>query len=658
MHPYRYCFLLFIFLAATSGCGHKKEPPAHSVVVGETKAPVKEETPATFQVMDFDALTNCEDKTKEGQIFIYLDYFDAVNTGFIVPSVRQKEKGRFICSFKIKNQSGQKSRYSYKIYYQDESYKFPETDSPGGNWNSYSSENFYGSWSDSTVLFRSTREIPSDGQFHEVKDSITIMGNPRNEPMCYYNGVNNRWKRNPRVGTYSFLLAVTTEENIRQELIPAWIQNIGLKKGNDFISPYYYFLYGEGKTISNLRALQSVSRLKVIARPDLGSGIFIDRSHFKKTEVNNFVTSNCGADTSLYRVSAFEQFIHYIDASTRLENIPVIDDVLKNGYSKLDYNWNRGFYPKEELIGTTPVTASEPCKTVYSDPVNKKITIHNPKTEPGRWKKENVGIISRHGLCYGKIRVKAKLTELLNRNNMWNGLTNAIWMINQSDDGQWNLRRPCRKEGYMATYWGGENDKRVDRVGYSEIDFEILKTPPYCPDQYFPPLYRNPTNNPRDISSWNTRLPDEILNDDGNITVACTNWDMACWEPENFAAGCNPVSYGDRTFEAHRWNHTYRALTEKSPEPDDSLFGTKYYYFEIDWRPTEIIWRIGPEPDRMRVVGYMNDKVTSIPNNQMLLIVTQEFHNTKWWPGSPYQQDNIPFPANDIFGEILEVVIE
>jgi hypothetical protein len=60
----------------------------------------------------------------------------------------------------------------------------------------------------------------------------------------------------------------------------------------------------------------------------------------------------------------------------------------------------------------------------------------------------------------------------------------------------------------------------------------------------------------------------------------------------------------------------------------------------------------------MYVVGYMNDKLTSIPNNQMLLIVTQEFHNTQWWPGSPYQQKNIPFPSNDIKGEIYEVTIE
>ncbi|MEI7898409.1 MAG: hypothetical protein WCJ26_15330, partial [bacterium] len=101
-----------------------------------------------------------------------------------------------------------------------------------------------------------------------------------------------------------------------------------------------------------------------------------------------------------------------------------------------------------------------------------------------------------------------------------------------------------------------------------------------------------------------------------------------------------------------------RALTEKSPERDDELFGSPYYYFQIDWQPDKIIWRIGPSKDKLRVVGYMDDKVTSIPNNQMLLIVTQEFHNTKWWVGSAYSQDNIPFPKVDYVGEIYELTIE
>ena len=79
---------------------------------------------------------------------------------------------------------------------------------------------------------------------------------------------------------------------------------------------------------------------------------------------------------------------------------------------------------------------------------------------------------------------------------------------------------------------------------------------------------------------------------------------------------------------------------------------------QLNSKPKEIIWRIGPSKDKLRVVGYVNSSVTSIPNNQMLLIITQEFHNTKWWIGSPYSQENIPFPGNDIEGKIYEVTIE
>lgn len=133
---------------------------------------------------------------------------------------------------------------------------------------------------------------------------------------------------------------------------------------------------------------------------------------------------------------------------------------------------------------------------------------------------------------------------------------------------------------------------------------------------------------------------------------------MACHDPERFDVGCHPLVWGDSTFLNHRWDHDYRAVTQKSDALDKELFDGEHYWFEIDWRPTEIIWRIGPDPDHMRVVGYMNDQVTSIPNVQMQLIVTQEFHNTKWWPGSPFDQGFVPFPAKDYVGRILEVVIE
>jgi hypothetical protein len=60
----------------------------------------------------------------------------------------------------------------------------------------------------------------------------------------------------------------------------------------------------------------------------------------------------------------------------------------------------------------------------------------------------------------------------------------------------------------------------------------------------------------------------------------------------------------------------------------------------------------------MRVIGYMNNSVTTIPNNQMLMLVTQEFHDSKWWPVNPYEQNYIPFPKSDLVGKIYEIEIE
>jgi len=606
-----------------------------------------------FAIRDFKPAVNLDlQKT------LYLDYEGAITGGFVIPSVRQTEDGFFDLEFSIRNNDKKAQQFAYKIYYQNESYKFPECEGfDSTKQNSFACENFYGSWEDSVTTFRLTETIPGDNAFHKVKSQFRIVGNPRNERKYFSGAVNERWKRNPRVGEYSFLLVVSAPENVKQNLIPGHLQKIGQQQNNTFVNPYFYFLYGPGKRLPNTLVSIAPQRLKVVAAPDPGAGVYISPVHFKKDYVDKYATKCCGQDSALYYKADFEQFIHYIDPGTILSNIPVIADVLGDNYSKTDYNWNSRFYRKEELITSVSRTAREPCQTVISDPSSKKITMFNPGCVFGKWQKQNVGILSRHPFTYGKWTVKAKLTELLNKNNLWNGLTNAIWLITM-DQGDWNFRRDCNKGGYMANYYGGQQDQRIKNVGYSEIDFEILKTVPYCPQWVLPPAYNNPRDDQYHVEGWNMPFPEEVLADDDKITVACTNWDMACWDPKNFKESCQTIDYQGQTFWAHRWDKNYRAITEKSPEPDDELFGSEYYYFQIDWRPEEIIWRIGPSKDRMRVVGYVNSTMTCIPNNEMLLIVSQEFHNTKWWIGSPYQQDNIPFPKKNIVGEIYEVTVE
>ncbi|MFN0190010.1 MAG: hypothetical protein ACKVQV_15025 [Bacteroidia bacterium] len=561
---------------------------------------------------------------------------------------------KLLFKFKIKNISGRKAIFNYKVIYQNETYKFDEWDSLG-KINPLSTENFYGSWSDSTIHVKNTGEIPYDNKAYTISDEIRIIGNPRFEKQFYTNGINNRWQRNPRVGKYQFYLLIW--EKGSDKLIPEYIKNIQMLSDSQFIHPLYYCYSTSTKRPEDFLAIKTKNTLslKITLNPE--NGIYIDPTNIKNHPYYILSDTCCGQTESLKRKAHFQQFFHTIVSNTSLDNIPVISDVLNDNYTHLEYNWNKAFFKKEELIQIRPADPKYSCETVKYNPASKSIRISNPKSTYSNLRKENTGIITRHGFTYGKYRVKCKLTELLNKDRMWNGITNAIWLINQSNE-KWNGRRPCNKSGYMSSYLGGSTDSRSDVTSYSEIDFEILKSTSYCPSNLFPPVYKRTTANKSNFNNWNKPLPQNIQKLEGSIMVNCTNWDMACADPENFKAGCNPINYLDQVFQAHRWDTTYRATTISTPAEDDQLFASPYYYFEIEWKPTEIIWRIGPSVDKMQVVGYMNSTITSIPNNQMLLIIDQEFHNTKWWIGSPYSQDNIPFPKNDITGDIFEVTLE
>lgn len=574
----------------------------------------------------------------------------------------------------------------YKVYYQNESYKFAEDDS-------LSYENFYGSWEDVAIEFK---PVPADGH---VADSFRIVGNPRDERIYYgvdltnydcspralqaiereirndthwfryisqvaapqnnrtleeqlfldtrwvlnerrHEGgsVNHRWKRNPRTGDYSFLLVVCDEKGLSK--IPAHVRNIGLTDADShFVNPYAWFF---GHRSSHITLLRGSKILHTYAELTPQQGIYIDELAIRTPYHSRYDEPGViGSDTALYRHAVYQQFFPAISQQYTLRNIPLICDI--DNYTRADYDAAPSRYSPSQLLQDYPQITDAPGTTVRLSPDRDYITLVNPGNKGAvHPKKESTGIKTRVGFTYGKYRGKIKFPQMLNAENITNGLTYAFWLIYQ-DEQPWNNRRPSYHGGYIDKGDDSPQPEYHVRNKYSEIDIEIVKSSQFWPIDYYQGVARK------------THVEDATRNSD--VAFCCTNWDLACPEPSKFASGITPIRYQGQQFDAHRWFDTYKALTTRNAVPS-AIFDSVFYYYEIEWRPTEIIWRLGPDPQHMQVVGYMNDRYTAIPNNQMLCIVTQEYHYSEWWPPIVFEQGRIPFNASDIVGRVYSITIE
>jgi hypothetical protein len=656
------------------------------------------DSPTGIRIEKFNPITNAEFSGNDTLVSLNADLTDAVLNGIEIPTFRQTVNGNFIFNFSVKNFSSQQENFFYKVFYRNISYAYQDT-------NILSGENFYGSWINTAIGFKVLPPLQK-GVSIELNDSFKIVGNPRNEKIYFGSdpqkslfsedsvgkkmnairhtpewmkqieekskkekravedqifldavwalndernkdtGTNNRWKRNPRMGNYEFMLVVTTEADLKK--MPEDVKNLELKDTitGRFRSPFGYFLSNEAKKLKNTTVMISPKKLNVKATFDLGAGIFVDRFNVNKSYISkDFYSMTCGDYKGLYKEAQFEQYFHTINKNFILRNVPVMKDVVGENMTRSEYeNLMRQY--KDKLLEMYVKSTDAPCETVTSD--SGKIFIHNPGCENGIMKKEHVGVKSRIGFTYGKCRAKIKFPPLLSSDHVWNGITNAFWLIFQSD-ANWNKRRICDAAvGYIPK---SEQDNpealkhSLPTTNYSEIDFEIMKESQYWPKTSYP-------------LGGKVRYQTDDAYNNNEIMVTCTNWDMACHEPVNFGVGAKEFNYQDKKYAWHRWNDFYKALTTKIAKDHDDLFKAPYYYFEIDWEPDKLIWRIGPEADKLKVIAVMTSEISAIPNNQMVMVVTQEFHNKEWLPTAPFNQNFVPFPKNDIQGEILEVVVE
>jgi len=637
-------------------------------------------------VTNFKSVTNL---SLDGDRSFEVDMDSVIVRGIEVPTATQSPERQIDFSFSVKSVGHQK--LYYKIFYQNESYKFPEVNENG--MDSLCEENFYGTWGEEDYGFKL---VPAGSK--EVKDAYRIVGNPRNErkffgrPMDEYQvddaavertistirsvpewiksveekavankrpldqqleldalytlsferdrgKSNHRWKRNPRMGNYSAMLVVCSESDL--QLIPEYIRDITLTANGHYVNPYYWFLHGDGKKLKETRIVLDSSAIRLKSHIDVTKGIFVNKADQQNQQTFTYLNSDCNNSAQLFRSAHVEQFFHAENRDYGLNTIPVIADVLKDEYSVDDYKAAEEKYAESDLITDYIRSSDCPCKTVYVDKKEGSIGIFNPASKNLKdARKENVGIKTRIGYTYGKFTAKIKFPSQLNSTNVWTGLTNAFWMLFQ-DKQDWNHRR-LSKSGYSLKGTFSPDAPRTPTTYYSEIDFEMVKTSQYWPAAVYPGG-KGPVENAQ-------------LNSD--VMVTTTNWDLSSSDPKRFGKGFCPTKFGNEEFQPFRWERYYQAVTIRNPVSNADLYTPEFYYYQIEWRPNEIIWRIGPSKDQMRVIGYMNDEITMIPNNQMVMLVTQEYHRTDWWPPMPFRQEYIPFLKNDLEGKVFDFEIE
>lgn len=650
---------------------------------------------SNFEVLEFKPISNFNNKINDSTFLISADLNNSVLYGVQIPSVKQLPNGKFIFEFLLNNH-GSPQQFFYKLYYQNESYKWQ-------NGDSLDAENFYGSWEEAELEFKPTPLIETNLL---VKDSFKIIGNPRDEKLYYgadpektfisdtllnriikkvnsesdwvesikqkakVNKIttteqtylealwsiennfqtdslyNNRFKRNPRMGNYKFLLVVCN--GIGLSKIADEAKSIGKKNSaGNFINPFTYFLNNEGKNLEGTKVILAKQQLAVSASLDLGAGLYVDKLKIGSSKINTSeLKNNCNTSEDLRHKAQFSQYFHHINKSIEFVNVKEIRDVIAENYTREQYQNLISSYGKtKNFVHTYSSVTDCPCKTVSSDSATKSITIFNPANKPNEFKKEHVGVISRIGFTYGKWRAKIKFPKIINDNNVWNGLTTAFWLIFQAD-AKWNMRRICKADvGYIPKHFPDKEESVKEarpQVTYSEIDFEILKESKYWTKE----AYNSGDNYPKEDASKNN-----------DLTICCTNWDMACQQPKDFVIGVKKLKVEGKEYEFCRWNYFNKLVTSKVAAPHAEVFNDEYYYFEIDWQPQRIIWRIGKDKNNMREICRMDGKMTAIPNNQMLMVMSQEFHYQEWWPTAPFMQNFTPFSKNNLTGKLLEVEI-
>lgn len=584
---------------------------------------------------------------------------------FRIPSNELDQQDLFFkFEFELQNQTFNDKLY-YVIFYQNETYKHSSTVDCELVFKS--GENFYGSWGYQEGINSGLREInvtPFSTETHE--GYFRIRGNPRNEQL-YFSGTNtqyenwqdqptgnedwrmNRWGRVPRMGDYKFILIVTSNKDFfddKQFLVDVtkpYVHN----NNSAFISPFQWqYIASRANSnadlntfLNNTSIIESCTQLTLKAKPDLSTPL-------KKNS---------------HPISPFEVRTNANSANqVVVQTVPILKGF--DDFTQLEYNWNTHFYdPKftreEEFIDVLVDSDPEQDNSFISTNSSGDSEIHivNPKstscTDPHR---EHAGI-NYHRLKYGKFRGEIKFPNMFTKHNIWKGINNTYWLSRNT--GGFIVGQDCMNS---------ENS-------HHESDIEFF---PYSENgnNYYPSGINNDYDyDPQkqlDVNKWDTH-PKE----GGKSALVISNFDYNCTNLKDPIPLGNTIitNFEGKNF-AIRRDEIKTVIVDVNdfslvPLVENSFFDHPVYY-EIEWKPTEIIYRIGDSWSNLTTVGYFNSDFTLIPNIPMSLIIAQHQLSTFDNPDTPEDESGqpnnfnahhhkfIPLWNEDIIGRVINFSVE
>lgn len=159
--------------------------------------------------------------------------------------------------------------------------------------------------------------------------------------------INNRWKRNPRMSNYSFLLVIVDEGELKK--IPAHYQDVTVADANGYYhNPYAYYLNPTEES-PKFDTYLFQDQLKVAMKYDPSSGIFVNTADFNK-DVNTQFDDYCSSNEYLFLNAQFEQYFHSLNKKTTFKNIPLRQDVISDNYTQVQYVENANKFTEGERV--------------------------------------------------------------------------------------------------------------------------------------------------------------------------------------------------------------------------------------------------------------------------------------------------------------------